>query len=365
MGRAVAILVAAVVVAEVASMRGQGGRPSAGKADVVRLDPSLDGIVSAGARLQLVKTGFGFVEGTTWVQNGPDGYLLFSDIPANVVYKLANGSAEATVFLRNSGYTGPFDGFSMMTAGGGTLNGPFIQLGSDGLAVDPQGRLIVCAFGDRALIRIEKDGRRTVLADGYDGRGFNGPNDVIVKRNGSIYFTDTFSGLRFIDDDARKGKRPGPDTLSTMAVFLLKDGRLTLGDSLDVTNGLALSPDEAHLYVNSRDKIYKYDIRADDTPTNRRLFVDMSGDPSPGSADGMKVDSKGNVYATGPGGIWIVAADGRHLGTIALPAINLTFGDSDWRSVYIASRPDPAVARTSSIYRIRVEIPGTPCWSCT
>jgi gluconolactonase len=355
-----------VVVVLTALLVGRGiAQQPGGKADVIKLDPSLDAIISSDAKLQLMKTGFGFTEGTNWVQNGKTGYLLFSDIPANVVYKMTP-DGTVSVYLDRSGYTGPWNGFTMITAGGGTVSGPFIMIGSDGLTLDREGRLLVCAFGDRALVRIEKDGKRTVLADNYKGKGFNGPNDVIVKKDGAIYFSDTYSGLRYQNNDPAKGKALDPRRMPKMVIFMIKDGNLNLViDDLASTNGLALSPDEKYLYANSANKIYRYDVQADDALTKRTLLIDLSVDKAPGGADGMRVDSNGNIYSTGPGGIWIISPEGKHLGTILVPGINVTFGDSDWKTLYIAARGDREVAGTSSIYKIRVNTPGLPCQSCS
>src|ERR1700747_2289241 len=192
---------------------------------VVRLDPELDALVSPDAKVELVKGGFGFTEGPVWVQKGKTGYLLFSDIPANVIYKLTP-AGEASVYLDHSGYTKPDIwrvGFEFNN--GKDPNDPafakFYMNGSNGLALDPQGRLVIASFAGRSIDRIEPNGKRTVLADSYDGKRFNGTNDVVVKKDGGIYFTDTYGGLRLRDKDPRKG-------LDYNAVFLWKDGKLTL-----------------------------------------------------------------------------------------------------------------------------------------
>jgi gluconolactonase len=209
------VVLAAIVTMEIGVGRAQA--PS-DKPAVVKLDPVLDEIISTDAKLQRVKTGFGFTEGPNWVQHGKEGYLVFSDIPGNVVYKMTP-DGEVSVYLERSGYTGPFNGFTMFAVGGSTDNGPFIQLGSDGLTVDLEGRLILCAFGDRALERLEKDGKRTILADSYEGKRFNGPNDVVVKKDGAIYFSDTFSGLRDRPNDPKSAAKG----LDYMGIFMIKD----------------------------------------------------------------------------------------------------------------------------------------------
>jgi gluconolactonase len=222
------------------------------------------------------------------------------------------------------------------------------MMGADGLTVDRQGRLILATFAGRSLMRIETSGKRTVLADSYEGKRFGGPNDVVVKRDGAIYFTDTYGALRLRDKDPKK-------ELDFNAVYRWKDGKLTLVvKDMPLTNGLAFSPDEKYLYVNgSRDNyVNRYEVAADGTLANGKLFIDMRGQAEPGITDGLRVDTKGNLYETGPGGVWIVSPEGKHLGTIRAPEIstNVGFGDADKKTLYIAAR--------SSIYRIRVNTPG-------
>jgi gluconolactonase len=325
----------------------------AGDQAVVRLDPALDALVSPDAKVELVKGGFGFTEGPVWVQNGESGYLLFTDIPGNVIYKLTPQDGQASVFLYNAGYNGS----DVWRWGGIQNNGrdrsdprfeEFAMIGADGLTLDRQGRVIIATFAGRSLVRLESDGKRTVLADSYEGKRFNGPNDVVVKRDGAIYFTDTYGGLRLRDKDPRK-------ELAFNAVFLWKDGKLTLLiKDMPATNGLAFSPDEKYLYVNgSRDNyVRRYEVLPDDTLTNGRMFIDMSKETERGITDGLRVDTKGNLYETGPGGVWVISPEGKHLGTIRTPeqSTNVGFGDADKRTLYIAAR--------TSIYKIRVNTPG-------
>jgi gluconolactonase len=319
---------------------------------VVRLDPALDALVSPDAKVELVKGGFGFTEGPVWVQkNG--GYLLFTDIPGNVIYKLTPQDGKASVHLYNAGYNGP----DIWRWGGLQNNGrertdpqfeEFAMIGADGLTLDRQGRVIIATFAGRSLMRLEKDGKRTVLADRYEGKRFNGPNDVVVKRDGAIYFTDTYGGLRLRDKDPRK-------ELEYNAVFMWKNGKLTLLiKNMPNTNGLAFSPDEKYLYVNgSRDNYVKrYEVLPDGTLANGQMFIDLSKETERGITDGLRVDLKGNLYETGPGGVWVISPDGKHLGTIRAPeqATNIGFGDADKKTLYIAAR--------TSIYKIRVNTPG-------
>jgi len=319
---------------------------------VVRLDPALDALVSPDAKVELVKGGFGFTEGPVWVQKDKEGYLLFTDIPGAVVWKLT-ADGKASVYLDNVGYTGPDRWrWGPVSNNGKDRNDPnfeeFVMMGADGLTVDRQGRLILATFAGRSLMRIETNGKRTVLADNYEGKRFGGPNDVVVKRDGAIYFTDTYGALRLRDKDPKK-------ELDFNAVYRWKDGKLTLVvKDMPNTNGLAFSPDEKYLYVNgSRDNyVNRYEVQPDGTVANGKLFIDMRGQSEPGITDGLRVDTKGNLYETGPGGVWIVSPEGKHLGTIRAPEIstNIGFGEVDKKTLYIAAR--------SSIYRIRLNAPG-------
>jgi gluconolactonase len=319
---------------------------------VTRLDPALDELVSADARVELVKGGFGFTEGPVWVQKGREGYLLFTDIPGNVVWKLTP-DGKASVYLSNVGYNGP----EVWRWGGIQNNGldrndpkfeEFAMIGADGLTLDRQGRLILATFAGRSLMRIEPNGKRTVLADSYEGKRFGGPNDVVVKRDGAIYFTDTYGAFRLREKDPRR-------ELLFNGVYRWKDGKLSLVvNDMPAVNGLAFSPDEKYLYVNgSRDNyVNRYDVRPDGTLGSGTLFADMRKETERGITDGMRVDIKGNVYETAPGGVWIISPDGKHLGTIRAPeqSTNIGFGDADRKTLYIAAR--------TGIYKIRVNVPG-------
>jgi gluconolactonase len=323
-----------------------------GEKAIVRLDPALDAIVASDAKVELVKGGFGFTEGPVWVQNGRSGYLLFTDIPGNVVWKLTP-DGTASVYLTNAGFHGPDPWrWGPITNNGRDKEDPkfeeFVMAGADGLGIDPQGRLLLATFAGRALERVEKNGARTVLADRYEGKRFGGPNDIAVKRDGAIYFTDTYGALRLRDKDPKK-------ELDFNSVFRWKDGKLTLlVKDMPNTNGLAFSPDEKILYVNgSRDNyINRYDVMPDGTLANGKLLIDLKDAPGRGITDGMRVDTKGNIYVTGPGGVWIVSSEGKHLGTIVAPeqSTNMGFGDADKKTLYIAAR--------SSIYKVRVLTPG-------
>ena len=316
---------------------------------IQRLNPALDTLVSKDAVIDLAADGFGFTEGPVWMRAG---YLLFTDVPGNVIYKLEKG--KLSIFLLNAGYQGP----DIWRYGGMNDNGfektdphyeEFPMAGADGLTHDRQDRLIIATFAGRSLVRIEKNGIRTVLADHYNGKKFSGPNDVVVKSDGAIYFTDTFGGLRL------RAKDPKVE-IPYNGLYLWKDGKvsLLLKDEMPNLNGLAFSPDEKYLYLNGSGDNYvnRYEVMKDDTIANGKRLFDMRDDKSPGVADGMRVDSAGNIYETGPGGVWIVSPQGQHLGTITPPQrpINIAFGDPDVKTLYMACH--------TAIYKIRVKVAG-------
>jgi gluconolactonase len=317
--------------------------------EIEKLDPALDQIVASDAVVETAATGFAFTEGPIWMKAS---YLLFTDVPGNVIYKLQDG--KATVFMLNAGYTGP----DMWRYGGMNDNAyapgdpryeEFPMIGADGLTRDRQDRLIIATFAGRSIVRIEKNGVRTVLADNYQGKKFSGPNDVVVKSDGAIYFTDTFGGLRL------RAKDPKVE-IPYNGLYMWKDGKVSLllhGDMQNL-NGLAFSPDEKYLYLNGSADNYvnRYEVKPDDTIANGKLLFDMRQDKRPGVADGMRVDSAGNIYETGPGGVWIVSPTGKHLGTISAPQrpINIGFGDADMKTLYMACH--------TAVYKIRLKLPG-------
>jgi gluconolactonase len=311
---------------------------------IARLNPALDEIVPVDAKVEKISGNFGFLEGPVWVHKG--GYLLFSDIPANVIYKYDPRDGKFTVAVPYSGFNG-----SDSTGVGMQLNdgqGVVTLLGSNAVTLDRQGRMVYCAHGDHQVVRVEADGKRTVLANQYEGKRLNSPNDLIYKSNGSLYFTDPPAGFREGDKDSKK-------ELAFNGVYLFKDGQLKLLiKDMSTPNGLAFSPDEKYFYVNDSSKktITRYDVQPDDTLANGKLLVDMNTDKAPGVPDGMKVDQKGNIYCTGPGGVWIMTSDGQHIGTILtaeLPA-NLAFGDADGKTLYLTAR--------TGLYRIHLKSSG-------
>ena len=318
---------------------------SQSQSSVVKLDPALDDIVSADAKVEKIADGITIGTGPVWVHNGSGGYLLFSDLTANVIDKWTP-DGKLSIFLKPSGFTGSDPSEAGGLPNNGLTKGPTI--GSNGLTLDRQGRIVFCAHGDRDVVRLEKNGKRTVLADRYEGKRLNSPNDLVYKSDGSLYFTDPTGGLRLRDKDPKR-------ELSFNGVYLLKSGKLQLLSAQDITdpNGLAFSPDEKYLYLNDTRKkiIMRFDVQPDDTIANGKLFIDMSGDKAVGGPDGMKVDKNGNVYCTGPGGLWIMSPEGKHLGTILTARLTEhTFGDADGKTLYLTG--------ITELFRIRVKIEG-------
>jgi gluconolactonase len=315
--------------------RRAGPAPAASSA-VERLDPRFDALVPPGAALEVVSGGHDWVEGPLWL---PDSsVLLFTDIPRNVVYQWRPGE-DARVFLERAGYSGtaPFSGR---------------EPGANGLALDPHGRLVLAEHGDRRITRLEPDGRRTVLADRYEGKRLNSPNDVAFRSNGDLYFTDPPFGLPgTFDDPARE--------LAWSGVYRLSpDGALTLLlDDLTHPNGLAFSPDERTLYVSNADRaravILAYPVRDDGTLGEGRVFADLTPLAArlPGGPDGIEVDAAGNVFAVGPGGVYVFAPDGAHLGTIVtgVATSNVAWG-GDGSDLYVTAG--------TAVHRIRLTTRG-------
>ncbi len=263
---------------------------------------------------QRLAAGFQFTEGPVW---HPDGYLLFSDIPPGIIYRWTPGGI--TAFLTPSRR-------------------------SNGLIFDRQGRLAACEHDGRQISRMTADGQMVTVAANYQGKRLNSPNDIVEHSSGRIYFTDPFFGITKETSE-----------LGFFGVFRVDpDGRLTLLVSDPETpNGLAFSPDESILYVNDtlRRHIRAFDVQSDGSLTNDRVFITMTGDAD-GLPDGMKVDVQGNVYCTGPGGIWAISPNGEHVGTIGFPETpaNLAFGGQDNQTIYVTAR--------TSLYSVRTKVPG-------
>jgi gluconolactonase len=315
---------------------------------VDRLDAGIDLIVPANATMERVATGFTWVEGPIWI---PAGYLLFAEITSNSIRKLTP-DGTVSIFLQPSGYKGtaPYGGK---------------EPGSNGMTLDQSGRLTVAGHAHRDVWRLESlnpKGQVTVLADSFEGKKLNSPNDLVYKSDGSLYFTDPPYGLPTQGDndpikelqvsgvyripkafDQTPGAAPARDQLQ----LLVKD--------LPRPNGIAFSPDEKYLYVDNSGpkKLWmRYRVKEDGALTDAKVFYDASSDKRPGGPDGMKVDREGNVYSTGPGGIWIFSPEGKALGTILVPerTANVNWGGADRKTLYITA--------SSSIYRVTLKVPG-------
>jgi gluconolactonase len=295
---------------------------------VERLAPALDDVVSPGAQLEQVACGFEFTEGPAW---SPDGSLLFSSPNTNAIYRWDPRGA-VTVFRSKSGYSG-------------ADIGRYHQPGSNGLTFDPNGRLTICQHGNRRVVRIEPHGNVTVMADRYEGARLNSPNDLVYRSDGTLLFTDPPFGLPGVFEDPDK-------ELAFSGVFAVGDGEVVLvTDELAGPNGLAFSPDERFLYVGNWDPerkvIMRYELDAACVVRDAQVFADLTDEPGDDALDGLKVDGAGNVFACGPGGVWILSPAGERLGLLRLPEAphNLAWGDADRRTLYITA--------LTGVYRFR------------
>ena len=302
--------------------------------DVLRLDPLIDEIVPPNPKIHKLAENFQFTEGPIWVRDGD--YLLFSDPNANTIYKYTS-DGRLSVFREKSGY----EGADIAEYG---------QPGSNGLTLDPQGRLTIDQHGNRRVVRVEKDGALTVLADRYRRQRLNSPNDLVYRSDGTLFFTDPPFGLPKIFEDRRK-------ELAWSGVFALRDGKLRLATKeLSGPNGIAFSPDEKYLYVGDWDDkkkvVMRYEVQPDARLLNGQVFFDMTRAPGEDAIDGIKVDERGNLYVSGPGGLWVLSPTGRHLGTILAPKHphNFAWGDRDGKTLYLCAR--------STLYRMRLNVAG-------
>ncbi|MEI8369994.1 MAG: SMP-30/gluconolactonase/LRE family protein [Planctomycetia bacterium] len=290
---------------------------------IERLDPRFDGLVPKAAVIEVLASGFEWAEGPVWVK--ADGAVLFSDIPRNRVNRWKQGEGLST-YLEPAGFTGP----------GAYGN----ERGSNGLTLDRQGNLVSCEHGDRRVSRLTPGGGKRTVADNYKGKRFNSPNDVAVHSSGAIYFTDPPYGLpKGFDDERRE--------LDFCGVYrVTPDGTVTLlCDTMTRPNGICFSPDEKRLYVAQSDPqapIWKvFNVQADGMLDAGKTFFDgtkLFKERKKGLPDGLKVDTLGNVFATGPGGVLVIAADGTHLGTILTgqATANCCFGD-DGKTLYMTA----------------------------
>lgn len=291
---------------------------------IERLDPALDALLAKDAKIEVLASGFNWSEGPVW----RDGGIVFSDVPENTVFGWKEGDKAASVVLKPSG--------SLRDDG----------QGSNGLAVDAAGHLVLCQHGERRIARLEKGGSFTSLADRYDGKRFNSPNDLVIDKKGIIYFTDPPYGLK----DKTKAELPYHGVYavgkSGKAVLLIEDVKFP--------NGIALSPDQNTLYLAVSDpastRIMAYDLsevamvdngEAIRKAKNGRVLFDanpLKSSTRKGLCDGMKVDTQGNIWTTGPGGVLILTKEGKHLGSILTGQAtgNCAFGD-DGSTIYITA----------------------------
>ena len=310
----------------------QTGFASVGK--IVRLDPALDELIPPSAKIEKIAGGFKFTEGPLW---RPNGTLWFSDVVGNVVRQWSP-DVKITEILNPGGADHPD------YAPAGSFIGP------NGMVAGKDGSVLLCQHGNRRIVRIDRNRHITVFLDSWDGKRFSSPNDLVYKRDGSLYITDPPYGLVKQDDDPTK-------EIKFNGVFRY-DGHKVTAVIRDLTrpNGIAFSPDEKYLYISNSDekkKIWmRYEVQADGSVRNGKLFFDVTADKDPGNPDGMKVDVKGNLYCAGPAGIWIFSPEGKHLGTIKpgeTPA-NCNWGGADRKTLFITAE--------TSVYRISLSVAG-------
>ena len=301
---------------------------------IERFDPRLDKLIPPGAKIEKLAEGYDWSEGPVWDKRGQ--FLLFSDVPMNTVFKWKAGMAKPEIFLKPSGYTGA-------TPRGG-------EPGSNGLVIDPEGRLVLCQHGDRRIARLEADGKFRTIVDNYEGKKLNSPNDAVYHSDGSLFFTDPPYGLVGNNADPKK-EIPfnGVYRLSPRGVLTLLTKEMTF------PNGIGLSPDEKTLYVANSDSKkalwMSFPLSPDGTIGTGTVFFDASRGTKTlkGLPDGLKLDKDGNLFATGPGGVLIFAADGTHLGTLNTgeATANVGWGD-DGSTLYITADMYLARVKTST-----------------
>jgi gluconolactonase len=316
---------------------------------VDRADPASSRIVPANAKLDRVATGFTWVEGPVWV----NGSLFFADIPSNSIRRWTPGKG-VSIFLQPSGYKGsaPYGGR---------------EPGSNGMTLDAQGRLTVAGHAQRDIFRFESlnpEAVQTVLADRYQSLRLNSPNDLVYRSDGSIYFTDPPYGLRKQNDSDPEKEIKVNGVYRIPAAAAQKPGAPPSRDDLQLLisdlsrpNGIAFSPGEKFLYVDSTEpkKIWmRYAVLPDGTLADPTLLYDGTADTRPGGPDGMKVDVQGNIYSAGPGGVIILSPDGKRLATLLIPerVANVAWGGTDRKTLYICA--------STSVYRVKLSIAGEP-----
>lgn len=300
--------------------------------NIITIQPELSEVINPDTKIEKIAEGFQFTEGPVW---HPDGYLLFSDPNTNVIYKYDPLSMNVSVYITKSGYSG-------------TDIGNYHQPGSNGLAIDNKGRLIVCQHGNRRIIRHEKKGPITVLADSFQGKKLDSPNDVVIRSDGAIFFTDPPYGLPKNYNDPSK-------EMAVNGVYSIIDNRVKqVATDLGGPNGIAFSPDEKYLYVSNWDirdihntkTIWRYEVASDGTLSDGKEFFNMNQTDDEEALDGLKVDLNGNIFSSAPGGVWIISPEGKYLGKIIGPErpANMAWGD-DGKTLYLTAH--------SGLYKIR------------
>ena len=306
------------------------------KGHVEKMDPALDAIIDAGATVDIIASGFEWSEGPQWVEKHQ--MLLFSDVPKNIIYKWTEKNGQE-VYLTPSGYTGT------IPRGG--------EIGSNGLILNKTGQLVICQDGDRRIAVMNADLAHpkplfATITDNYKGKKFNSPNDMAYNSNGDLFFTDPPYGLEKNMDDPLK-------ELPYQGIFKVKKtgGIVLLTDSISRPNGIAITPDEKTMLIANSDPLkpywYAFDFGAGDKLINARIFYDASGaaKTAEGMPDGLKIDKKGNVFATGPGGVWIFNKDGKVLGKIRFDGLTSNCAlSADEKTIYI----------TADMYVLRVKM---------
>jgi gluconolactonase len=312
-----------VLFAAALSLAGQTG-------GIVAMDSSFSQIVSPQAVIEKLGGGMRFTEGPVWMGD----HLLFTDIPANAIMKWSPGGQ--VVEFKKPIFPGQY------------ADGQFV--GANGLTRDKQGRLVACEHGNRRVARWEKNGKITVLADRYEGKRLNSPNDGVFHASGDFYFTDPPYGLAKGDDDPAK-------ELKFNGVFRIRKGKVDLlVDNMTRPNGIAFSPDGKRAYIANSDPERKvwmvFDVAADGKLANGSVFYDVTKESADGLPDGLKVDKQGNIYGTGPGGVWVFSPGGKLLGKIQPPEVpaNCAFGDADGKTLYMTAR--------TGLYRVRLNVEG-------
>lgn len=288
---------------------------------VEKLDPALDALIAPGTKVEVITEGFRWTEGPVW--NAETNELLFSDIPNNVIHAWSDGNG-LRVFMKPSGYTGISDYGK--------------EAGSNGLTFDKYGRLLLAEHGDRRISVLMKDGGKMTVADRFQGRRLNSPNDLVVHSSGAVYFTDPIYGLP-------KGEGDAAREISFCGVYRTTfDGKVTLiSKDLERPNGIALSHDEKTLFVANSHKgkfnVYSFPLNGDGSAGEMTLFFDANKLEGKGSTDGLKVDAAGNVWTTGPGGLLIVSKEGKLLGRVLThqPTSNVAFGGTDGKTVFLTA----------------------------